>query len=403
MATYKTPDVYVEEISLFPPSVAEVETAIPAFIGYTETALKNGVVDLKLMPTKIKSLADYREIYGGEPPTEVEKVEIDVNNVVVSSEVKASYHMYDALRMFFGNGGGKCYIVSIGLFKDNNISKDHFINGLQKLKKQDEPTILLFPDAVLLNNKGLYAVQRQALVQCGDLGDRVAIFDLLEKDGWEDGYNEFRNEIGINNLKYGTAYTPHLETNMSKKVSYVDVRDNLKKAGNPISLKKLTAEPETLKSIDTLEDALKDDNTINGADTVSGSIKKYLKDEAGNAESLKAGYYDQVMSFKSEASAEAPTMATVRTEYKKLFEYIYNAGDKLVDAWAKTGTALTVPGDPAKDPQTVVLAVRSHITDSLKDEFKTLNSYNKAMVTKIGGTADFSHHGLVVAVQGHGD
>ena len=36
MATYKTPDVYVKEISIFPPSVAEVSTAIPAFIGYTE-------------------------------------------------------------------------------------------------------------------------------------------------------------------------------------------------------------------------------------------------------------------------------------------------------------------------------------------------------------------------------
>jgi phage tail sheath protein FI len=33
---YKTPGVYVEEISKLPPSVAQVETAIPAFIGYTE-------------------------------------------------------------------------------------------------------------------------------------------------------------------------------------------------------------------------------------------------------------------------------------------------------------------------------------------------------------------------------
>ncbi len=33
MPTYKTPDVYVEEISKLPSSVAQVETAIPAFIG----------------------------------------------------------------------------------------------------------------------------------------------------------------------------------------------------------------------------------------------------------------------------------------------------------------------------------------------------------------------------------
>jgi phage tail sheath protein FI len=34
MASYLTPGVYVEEVALLPPSVAEVATAIPAFIGY---------------------------------------------------------------------------------------------------------------------------------------------------------------------------------------------------------------------------------------------------------------------------------------------------------------------------------------------------------------------------------
>ena len=39
MATsYKTPGVYIEEIPKFPPSVAEVETAIPVFVGHTRQA-----------------------------------------------------------------------------------------------------------------------------------------------------------------------------------------------------------------------------------------------------------------------------------------------------------------------------------------------------------------------------
>jgi uncharacterized protein len=38
MAEYKTPGVYIEEIPHLPPSIASVETAIPAFIGYTEKA-----------------------------------------------------------------------------------------------------------------------------------------------------------------------------------------------------------------------------------------------------------------------------------------------------------------------------------------------------------------------------
>ena len=47
---YKTPGVYVEEITTLPPSVAEVETAIPAFIGYTETGIP-------FLPKRIASLA----------------------------------------------------------------------------------------------------------------------------------------------------------------------------------------------------------------------------------------------------------------------------------------------------------------------------------------------------------
>ena len=42
MANYKTPGVYVEEISTLPPSVGQVPTAVPAFVGYTQKAIKGG-------------------------------------------------------------------------------------------------------------------------------------------------------------------------------------------------------------------------------------------------------------------------------------------------------------------------------------------------------------------------
>jgi uncharacterized protein len=48
MATsYKTPGVYLEEIAKFPPSVAEVETAIPVFVGHTRKADRLIPDDLK--------------------------------------------------------------------------------------------------------------------------------------------------------------------------------------------------------------------------------------------------------------------------------------------------------------------------------------------------------------------
>ena len=64
--TYKTPGVYVEEISLFPPSVAEVETAIPAFIGYTEKAETEDGDSLDKIPKRITSLLEYETLSGDE-------------------------------------------------------------------------------------------------------------------------------------------------------------------------------------------------------------------------------------------------------------------------------------------------------------------------------------------------
>ena len=65
--TYKTPGVYVEEISKFPPSVAQVETAIPAFIGYTEKAIKKGE-SVTNKPTRITSMLEYETYFGGAKP-----------------------------------------------------------------------------------------------------------------------------------------------------------------------------------------------------------------------------------------------------------------------------------------------------------------------------------------------
>ena len=76
---FKTPGVYVEEISVFPPSVAEVETAIPAFIGYTEKAERRGE-SLTNVPTRVSSLLEYHQHYGGAYEITTVNVTVDENN-----------------------------------------------------------------------------------------------------------------------------------------------------------------------------------------------------------------------------------------------------------------------------------------------------------------------------------
>ncbi|MFZ4699403.1 MAG: phage tail sheath C-terminal domain-containing protein [Candidatus Methylumidiphilus sp.] len=235
MATYKTPGVYVEEISLFPPSIAEVATAIPAFVGYTKSARRNGE-NLIGKPTRITSILEYRAYFCGDdindpdyPPTITATIDKTKNFAVADIDVQRFY-MHDSLRLFFDNGGGSCYIVSIGIFPANGVAgvkKDDFegANGLQALAKYDEPTMIVMPDAVILDAGNLSSLQVSVLQQCAKLQDRVGIFDLPNIDNQKpttrERVDEFRSgPIGINNLKYGAVYAPWLITAYGKEIPF---------------------------------------------------------------------------------------------------------------------------------------------------------------------------------------
>ena len=85
------------------------------------------------------------------------------------------------------------------------------LGDIVAVAKVDEPTILLFPDAATLGADDLAAVQQEALKQCGELKDRVAVLDLRQSDA---NGASFRDKIGINNLKYGAAYYPYLRSSL---------------------------------------------------------------------------------------------------------------------------------------------------------------------------------------------
>ena len=251
--TYKTPGVFVEEIPKLPPSVAQVETALPAFVGYTNKADEIAPGDLINKPKRIGSLVEFEQFYGNGPSPEVTEVNIDSNNNFTSATVKNTFFMYDSLRMFYANGGGDCYIVSVGKSeKATTISKANFTAGIEELRKEDAPTIILFPDAATLGNSDLAEVQQAALLQCADLGDRVGLFDVRQDDSL--GAN-FRNNIGINNLKYGAVYSPWLKVNLPKSIKYTDVKSVIKRAGISVPLSGLTADAEVQGLIAELEQA----------------------------------------------------------------------------------------------------------------------------------------------------
>jgi phage tail sheath protein FI len=213
MSELKTPGVYVEEITKFPPSVAQVETAIPAFIGYTENVPSKPV-------QRITSLLEYETLFG-----KANKEAISLKNTedkgltIVTPEVK--FLMYYSLQMYFANGGGPCYIVSVGKYTTTGtVELSNLQTGLDLLAIEDEPTLIVFPDATsMVEQEQFYALYQDALTQAEALKDRFVILDTYQGNSVDkttvDGEDintitYFRNKI--NATSYGAAYFPHLKT-----------------------------------------------------------------------------------------------------------------------------------------------------------------------------------------------
>jgi len=228
MANYKTPGVYVEEISKLPASVAPVATAIPAFIGYTEKRVRNGKTLANNTPVRITSLLEFEEIFGGAfderltvTLTGTGVAEADTNIAVAATTQLSPYSLYNNLVMYFGNGGGPCYIVSVGLYTTDPvppvpstlIDVAELQDGLASVEKEDEVTLLVVPEAIVLGATNRKTINDDMLAQCNKLQDRFAIMDAAVLGGTvnNDGIG-FRADVGTDYLKYGASYYPSLRT-----------------------------------------------------------------------------------------------------------------------------------------------------------------------------------------------
>ncbi len=363
---YKTPGVYVEEISIFPPSVAEVPTAIPAFIGYTEKAMFKGK-ELSNTAVEISSLIEFEERFGKGSPIEINEVQLTETNNVGKVETTSTYLMYDSIRLYFANGGGRCYIVSVGEYgktPKDPIEKDAVEGGLSVIAKEDEPTMLLFPDAVLLSGTKLYELQQSALKQAADLGDRFAILDLMETKTMtaKESYKEFRNNIGINNLLYGAAYTPYLKAGLPKEVKYRHAKDSLKKYGGTVKLASLTEEDEVKATIQSLEDLI-DDST---------ALQDNINTIKGGSDTLMEAYQGTLNAFKDVINDPAATETDVRLAFKDLCTLCYNILDSIFDNLVSGGGPLKGTG-----PTSLHYFLAQRLSPEFSDVATTLNSYVK--------------------------
>ncbi|RYY24409.1 MAG: phage tail sheath family protein [Sphingomonadales bacterium] len=238
---YKTPGVYIQEPDSFPPSIVGVETAVPCFIGYTEKAVDTDLRSLHLLPRRIASLTEYVQMFGaaylrkyyllsdsvgaGRLPESDRNwgwVSLDgVNPYLLAEDSRKSFNLYDSMRLFYANGGGSCYVVSVGDYS-GTIEKAALLQGVEVCASFIGPTMVAIPDAVLMSDDDARDLNVAMLRMCRDAGDRMALIDLwgmdkVEGPHWESQVASFRKGLraaGPESMQFGAAYFPSLVTSI---------------------------------------------------------------------------------------------------------------------------------------------------------------------------------------------
>ncbi len=235
MRTLTTPGVFVEEIASFPPSVAPVATAVPGFIGHTRQAVELNGDTLTNVPRRITALLEYVRLFGRPAPAAVSvqvTKRVSSAGAIISTDVGFATDppavppdlMYYAMQHYFANGGGPCYVLSIGS-EGAGRTEGAFTTGITTMQAVDEVTLLVFPDATVLSNTQHGNVMVAALNSCAATQDRIAVADVhgavgTPPDPFAIGA-AFRTNVGANSedlLKYGCAYYPYLRTSLPRIV-----------------------------------------------------------------------------------------------------------------------------------------------------------------------------------------
>ena len=215
MALYDHP-----EKSLLPPSIVQVSTAIPVFLGYTKTNYP--ATSTEAQAVRIASLKDYEDTFG--EGVEYTFQYTQTGGVYTVTKPDMNFFLYESIRLYFLNGGGACYIISLGEATGQPAETD-FNNGLNLIDKLDEPTLISFPEAVYLDEVEYGTIASNAMNICAELKDKFTLVDVPNGIDLKDvdpqsttGLNAYRSKL-VGSQSYGAVYYPSLETTVKVAVN----------------------------------------------------------------------------------------------------------------------------------------------------------------------------------------
>lgn len=226
MKKYEGPGVYIVEKNAFPAQVVQVATDVPIFIGYTERAAQQGA-DVTGIPVRVTSLKEFELCFGKAPAARFD-VSLRAGKPVLELEDASNFILHSAIRLFFENGGSKCWILSVACYGEGEPaiakSAEHFSEAVwQEVAQQEEPSMVVIPEAVLLPSPEDYkAVWDRGLAHCAETKKRFAIVDVFNGDTKRtydeadviSGKTGLRNMLSAEDLSFAAAYYPWVNTKL---------------------------------------------------------------------------------------------------------------------------------------------------------------------------------------------
>ena len=302
----KMPGVYITEVDAFPSAIVGVATAVPIFIGYTETARDPSTgKSIYLEPIALSSMADYRSYFGagfdvrGVVTAAASSADVDFEafswdgsangptyaGYTVATSVTPTgtmaytpqFNLYSAMELFFANGGGNCFVISVANYWGTTsvtpptgitpvaVNPNALLAGLAVSNDTRGGTMLVVPDACLLveadakgtlTYPGYQSVVVEMLRQSATLQDRVAILDLpgaLDPANWsaeamQQEADAFYTAIApaADAFSYGAAYGPALQSSLLAKTDLSCSNLSGSVAGTTLINNLLTSQAQTL-------------------------------------------------------------------------------------------------------------------------------------------------------------
>lgn len=238
MRNYKTPGVYVQEKNAFGSSIVANETAVPIFIGFTEKTTDakgaelpkiNGSDNVRI-PVLVRSILEYSQCFGGPDTTGTMRVTEEGSETQTYYSVQITKggpnHSYapgllhPALENYFANGGGNCYILSLGNYSEFKGSEPGKVNwdAIQAAFEMAETCTLILPvDLIRYGTALYYSWCSQFINYCHSTKKQFCVLDVIMKDINSSTYRPqdiktYRETVTGEALKYGAAYFPYLKS-----------------------------------------------------------------------------------------------------------------------------------------------------------------------------------------------